>query len=245
MTRCSNCGREVEGGQNFCPYCAQPLQAAGTRQGEAPAAPAPGAMQTAGAGRERFLRSEDLEPPSVVPLASFGEQRGESDRSQRKLFLVVGVASVVLLVALVGLFSTDAGKSLLQRASGGPRVDRLEGGLRAGSPEFDQYRDKVFVDFNPDEDAGTSPRPIGDVVVQMKPTIRNFTGRTLSGLELRGWAVDLAGNTIRERTFIVIPGRQNELEPNKTMSPSLLIEGIRQDATIANLKVEVTGFKFK
>lgn len=240
MTLCSNCGKEVEAGQNFCPYCAEPVRA-----GDA-APTAPGAMQVAGEGRGRFLRSEDLEPPSVVPLSSFEDRRDESDRSQRKLFIVVGIASAVLLAGLVGLFSTNTGKGLLQRATGGPRVDRLEGALRPGSPEFDQYREKVFLDFDPDGgDAGTSERPIGDVVVMMKPTIRNFTGRTLNGLELRAAGLDLGGEVIRERTFVIIPGRQNELEPNKTISPSLLIEGVPKTATIARLRIEVTGFRFK
>lgn len=249
MTHCDNCGKEVEAGQNFCPYCAQPLAAdtagAHARRDAASSPPPAGAMQPAREGRDRFLRDEDLEPPSVVPLSSFEDREDESGKSQRKLFLVVGAASVVLLAALAVLFSTNAGRSLMQRATGGPRVDRLEGAVRQGSPEFEQFRDRVFVDFDPDSDAFQSKRPIGDLVVQMKPTVRNFTGRTLSGLELRAAGLDLSGEVVKERTFVVIPGRQSELEPNKTMSPSLLIEGIRQDATLANLRIEVTGFKFK
>ena len=244
MTRCSKCGKEVDAGQNFCPYCAEPLTAAGREQLEQ-AARSAGAMQPSGQEREHFLRDSDLEPPSVVPLSSFEERRGETEKSQRKLFVVVGAASAVVLAGLVLLFTTAAGKSLLQRLTGAPPADRLEGAARAGSPEFDQNVQKIFVDFYADNDASYAPRPIGDTVITMKPTIRNFTNRTLGGLELRAAGYDLAGQVVRERTFVVIPGRQNELDANKTMSPSLVIEGVRQDQMPASLRIEVTAFRFK
>lgn len=240
MIRCSNCGKEAEAGQNFCPYCAQPLADAEAREWDAPA----GALQPSARGRGRFLQQEDLEPPSVVPLSSFDERRGETDKSQRKLFLIVGAASAVVLAGLILLFSTEAGRSLLP-SSGASRTERLEGALRPGSTEFDQALGRIFLDFTPDEDATTSPRPIGDTVVQMKPTIRNFTGRTINGLELRAAGYDIGGQVVKERTFVVIPTRQAELEPNKTFSPSLLLEGISQNTMPASLKVEITGVRFK
>ena len=159
MTRCSKCEREVDAGQNFCPYCAEPLTDAGREQLEQ-AARSSGAMQATGQERERFLRDSDLEPPSVVPLSSFDERRGETEKSQRKLFIVVGAASAVVLTALVLLFSTAAGKSMLQLLTGAPPPDRLEGAARAGTPEFDQNVQKIFVDFNADDDATTAARPI-------------------------------------------------------------------------------------
>ena len=244
MTRCSKCEREVDAGQNFCPYCAEPLTDAGREQLEQ-AARASGAMQTAGQGRERFLRDSDLEPPSVVPLSSFDERRGETEKSQRKLFIVVGAASAVVLAGLILLFSTAAGKSLMERLTGAPPANRLEGAARAGSPEFDQNVQKIFVDFNADDDATTAARPIGDTVITMRPTLRNFTNRTINALELRAAGYDVAGQVVKGRNFVIIPGRQNELEPNKTMSPSLVLEGIKQGEMPASLRVEVTAFRFK
>jgi hypothetical protein len=244
VTRCSKCGKEVDAGQNFCPYCAEPLTADGREQLEQ-AARSAGAMQPSGQERERFLRDSDLEPPSVVPLSSFEERRGETEKSQRKLFIVVGAASAVVLAGLVLLFSTAAGESLMQRLTGAPPADRLEGAARAGTPEFDQNVQKIFVDFNADDDATTAARPIGDTVISMKPTIRNFTNRTINGLELRAAGYDASGQVVKGRNFVIIPGRQNELEPNKTMSPSLVLEGIKQGEMPASLRVEVTAFRFK
>jgi hypothetical protein len=101
------------------------------------------------------------------------------------------------------------------------------------------------VDFNADDDATTAGRPIGDTVITMRPTIRNFTNRTLNGLELRAAGYDISGRVVKGRNFVIIPGRQSELEPNKTMSPSLVLEGVKQGEMPASLRVEVTAFRFK
>lgn len=234
---CSNCGKEIEDGQNFCPYCAAPTGA--TRAGAS-------ALQTSARGeRGPFLRESDLEPPRAVPLASFGERNETGDRAQRKLFFVVGAASVALLALAALVLATDRGRAWLSGFGSRGQTETLAGALRPGNPEFEQHRDKVFVDFDADQDATQSPRPIGDVVIEMHPTIRNFTGRTINGLELRAAGYDLEGQPVKERTFLVIPRRQSALEPNKTMTPSLLLEGVSPNNIPASLKVEVTGVTFK
>lgn len=238
MTRCANCGRDVEDGHNFCPYCARPL--AGLEEDDAPAATA---LEPSAHGRGRYLEDSDLAPPVAIPLSSFDERRGETDKSQRKLFLVVGLVSAVVLGGLALLFSTKAGRALLP-ASGGA-AERLEGAHRPGSPEFEQALARLFLDFNADQDATTSPRPIGDIVISMKPTIRNFTGRTINGLELRAAGLDINGQVVKERTFTVIPNRQPALEPNKTFTPSLLLEGVAESTMPASLRVDIVAVRFK
>ena len=76
--------------------------------------------------------------------------------------------------------------------------------------------------------------------------MRNFTGRTLRGLEIKGSVVDRQGQPVRERTVVVIPTQQQpELEPNRTMLVVIRIEGMTDADDRANIKMEVTGFKFK
>ena len=111
--------------------------------------------------------------------------------------------------------------------------------------EFDQIRERIIVDFDPDERALVNERALGDVVINLRPVIRNFTGRTITGLELKAIAVDLANQPVKERTVVPIPNQLSELEPNKTFSPSILLEGIRQDNRPANLRIELTGVRFK
>jgi hypothetical protein len=241
---CGNCGKEVEAGQKFCPYCAQPL--GGVAEEEKESAPSAAALQRTAEGRSQFLSNKDLEPPSVVPLSSFDESKGEESKSQRKLFIIVGAATIVVLGALALLFSTNAGRSFLQSFNPPAQEERLEGALRPGSPEFDEAMQRIRLDFIAnDQDATTSERAIGDKIVTMKPTIRNFTNRTINGIELRARAYDLEKNVLKERTYVVIPKRQSELAPNNTYSPELLLEGFKQSDFIADLSVEITGLKFK
>jgi len=50
------------------------------------------------------------------------------------------------------------------------------------------------------------------------------------------------GKPVKQRTVVVIPGRQPELDPNKTMRVSILIDGFTDEDDRANIKMEVTGF---
>jgi hypothetical protein len=43
----------------------------------------------------------------------------------------------------------------------------------------------------------------------------------------------------------VVPGRQPELDPNKTMRVSILIDGFSDSDDRANIKMEVTGFTIR
>jgi hypothetical protein len=152
------------------------------------------------------------------------------------MFVVVALASAVLVAGLIWLATRPSARSA---------EPRLAGAIRPGSSEFAQFGDRLILEFDPDQNATKAPRPLGDVVITMQPTVRNFTGRTINGLEVRAWALDLSGQTIKERTIILIPERQAELGANKTMSPTILLEGIKSDNEPANLKMEITGVKFK
>ena len=160
----------------------------------------------------------------------------EKDRTRRTIFIVVALASALLVAGLVFLATRPSPRSIEQR---------LEGALRPGAPEFEQFRERIVIDFDPDEDATQADRPLGDVVIQMKPIVRNFTGRTINGLELQAAGLDLSGQTIKERIVIAIPARQAELGPNKTLLVPIMLEGFKKDNVPTSLKLELTGVKFK
>ncbi len=159
------------------------------------------------------------------------------DPTRRKVFAIVGVVTAVLIIGVIYMTTR-------QPLSGTAEQPRLEGALRAGSPEFEQARGRVVIQFNPDEDATEAPRPLGDIVMHMTPTVRNFTGRTITGLELHAVVVDLAGQPIRERTVIAIPARQAQLEPNRVLKVPIMMEGFKKEDTRANVKIEMTGLRF-
>ena len=175
-------------------------------------------------------QSEPLsERPSVVPMSSFGAKREERDKS--RLVIYAGVALLALLLA-GGL------AYLATRPTQKPGEEHLAGAVRPGSPDFPG--NKLVVDFDPDENATIGANALGNYVVTMKPTVRNFTGRTVNGLEFRAAGLDLKGNTIRERTYVT----EEEIEMNKTASPAIGLN-FPSDNRPAQLKLELTGVRFK
>jgi hypothetical protein len=162
------------------------------------------------------------------------DRRLEEPESRRTLIIVVAVAAAVV----IALFFY-----LLMRAGGSGAGDpRLQGAIRPGSAEFDQYKSQIVYD---DPEAYESPRALGDIVMSLKTTVRNLSNKTLNGLEMRAVVVDHQNQPVKERTLIIIPTRQPELAPNKTIDVSITLEGFKETDDRANIKMEITGLKFK
>jgi hypothetical protein len=158
------------------------------------------------------------------------------DGTRRKIFIIVGVCAALVVVGFVYLLSRPAAQNV---------EVRLPGALRAGDPAFEQVREQVILDS---KEAFESPRPLGDIVMTLESTARNFTNRTITGLEVRGAVVDSAGSPIRERTLIALPINQTtltELEPNKTLPVRIMLEGFKKSDDRANFRMEVTAVRFK
>jgi hypothetical protein len=161
--------------------------------------------------------------------------RVETGESNRTLIIVVAVVAAVL-IAVAFYF-------LMRLGSSGPSADAgLQGAVRAGSPQFEEYKSKIFLD---DPEATEAKRALGDIVMSLQTTVRNLTGKTLTGLEMRAAVVDYEGKPVKERTVVVIPTRQPELAPNKVMPVQVMLDGMSETDARANIKMEVTGFKFK
>jgi len=162
-------------------------------------------------------------------------QIGDPDESRARLIIiVVAILSAVVIATVIALFFY---------VSRGTSPVTLEGAIRAGSPEFAEYQSKIALD--PPE-AYESKRALGDIVMNLQSIARNFTGRTLSGLEIKGTVVDHQGKPVRENTVVVLPtDKQTELEPNRTMAVQVRLEGMTDKDDRANIKMEVIGFKYK
>jgi hypothetical protein len=167
-------------------------------------------------------------------MATPERQVPDSDESRRTIIIVVAVVAAIGIAALF---------YLLMRASGGGTVEpTLEGAIRAGSPEFEQYASKIVVDK---PEAYESKRALGDIVMNLQTIVHNFSGRTLSGLEIKGVVVDHQDKPVNQRAVVVIPTRQPELENNRSMSVRVMLEGMTEKDDRANIRMEVTAFKFK
>jgi len=153
------------------------------------------------------------------------------EKPRRTIIIIVAVIAAVLIG---GFFYLLLRKSV---ASSPPQT--LQGAIRPGSPDWDKYIKLIALD---DPEADEAKRALGDTVMTLQTTVRNFTGRTITGLEVRGAVVDHDNKPVKQRMLVVIPGRQPELDPNKTMRVSILIDGFSDSDDRANIKMEVIGF---
>jgi hypothetical protein len=160
-------------------------------------------------------------------------------KSESRVIIIAVAVVAALLIAVLFYF--------LMRATGGGTVTpTLQGAIRPGSPEFDQYREQIVLD---DPEATEARRPLGDIVMTLQTTVRNLTGKTLTGLEMRGAVVDHQNQPLKQRTVVFIPspvpGGPVELPPNKTVVARVVLDGMTETDDRANIKMEVTAFKFK
>ena len=157
------------------------------------------------------------------------------EQSSRAIIIAVAVVAAILIG---GVFYVLMRKSMRNS----PPL-RLDNAIRAGSPDFEKYKKLIALD---DPEADESPRALGDIVMTLHTTARNFTGRTIIGLEVHAAVVDHQNQPVKERTVVVIPlPDREELEPNKTMFVGVRLEGMTESDDRANIKMEVTAFRFK
>ena len=118
---------------------------------------------------------------------------------------------------------------------------RLVGALQAGQPEFEEFRRHIAID----EIVGTEKvHPFDTLAVAVTATVRNNTGRNISGLELRGAILDRTNSNVRERTVLVIPRQQKVLESGEAINARILLESVDKESDRAHLVMEVTAIRF-
>jgi hypothetical protein len=158
-----------------------------------------------------------------------------ASESNRTLIIIVAIGAAVVIALLFYL--------LMRAGSGNTGANPvLEGAIRPGATEWQQHQERIVVDS---VEADEAKRALGDTVMTLRGTVRNFTGRTLNGLEIKAAVVDHQDKSVKERTVIVVPTKQGELAPNKTLSVQVMLEGFKETDDRANIKMEVTGFRFK
>jgi len=162
------------------------------------------------------------------------DRRIESTETNRTL--IIGVA-VVAAILIAGLFY-----GLMRLGGGGGGPTGLQGAIREGSPQFAENKKNIVLD---DPEATEAKRALGDITMTLQTTVRNLTGKTLSGLEIRAAVVDYEGKPVKQRAVVVVPTKVPELAPNKTLPVAVTLDGMSDTDARANIKMEVTGFKFK
>jgi hypothetical protein len=158
-------------------------------------------------------------------------------RPKAKVYLLATIVALVIAGVVVTLYYRE-----WNRVATPPPEPRLENALRAGDQEFEQNRERILVEGLK---ATQSTRALGDIVMELTATVKNATGRALSGLEMRGAVVDAQSAPVGERTVIIVPAQQATLKPDESVSVRVLIEGIKPEADRANLRLETTGLRFE
>jgi hypothetical protein len=153
------------------------------------------------------------------------------------IYLLAAIITTLLVLLLAGMLHL----SVTQPFAGSFNEPRLERATRSGAPEFEHLREQIVVEQLV---AMEAPHPFNDMAVEMNATVRNTTGRTISGLEMRGAVLNAQSSPVRERTVVVIPARQTALEPDEAINVRILLEGISHDADRAGMLMEVTGVHF-
>jgi hypothetical protein len=151
-----------------------------------------------------------------------------------------------MLAALVTLAITLLAAGIYYVAVTQPIVtpyaeSRLEGALYTGQPEFDQFREQIVIEQLVGKE---KVHPFNNLAVELTATVKNNTGRDISGLEMRGAIRDAQNSIVRERTVLVIPARQTILEADEAINVRILLERIDKDSDRAHAVMEVTGIRF-
>src|SRR6266498_2556066 len=108
-------------------------------------------------------------------MAATEKRVEDANESRRSIIIMVAVISAVVIA---GLFY------LLMRATGGGGGEpRLEGAIRPGSPEFEQYRQRIVLDQPEAEEA---KRAFAYLVISSHTTAHHLPGPKTNGLESRG-----------------------------------------------------------
>jgi len=164
------------------------------------------------------------------------EQDIAERRERRNLVIIVALIAAVVIAGLFIVLMRAA-----QNSGGSPPT--LANAIKPGSPEWDQYIKNIALD---EPEADEAKRALGDTVMTLRTTVRNFTGKTLTGLEIRAAVVDHQNKAVRERHVVFIPTDAHpELANNKTLPVAVVLDGMTDTTDRANIQMQVTGFTLK
>lgn len=146
--------------------------------------------------------------------------------------LIIGTVLVATFIGIISLKQSD--KDVQNQV--------LQGAFIEGSPEFALYTRKIVLQTNEDRTT-ESPTGMGTIVMNINGIVRNITGKTLTGLEIRVSVVDMSGKTVKDKTVLVIPKQAEKLENGQNLPVQVLIEGFNKDDDRAQIRWKVTAIK--
>jgi hypothetical protein len=184
-------------------------------------------------GFQGFTKNEE----NVMRIAYRGPALISEPELRWPILVLAAVITALLTISMAGLYYLAATQSEVNSDT----EPRLEGALYAGQPEFEEFRQRIAIE----QLVGTEKvHPFDTLAVAMTATVRNNTGRNISGLELRGAILDRNNSSVRERTVVVIPQRQKILESGEAINTRILLDAMDKESDRAHLVLEVTAIRF-
>lgn len=154
-------------------------------------------------------------------------------QARRSIILIAVIALIVVAVlVLIVTRSRPQYQQMLQNVS------------RAGSAEFDGYRDKVGLEII---EKIEHPNMVGMSQYEIQARLTNNGDRTITGIELAGKIQGLDDQIIKESISLPIPRLRSEpLKPGESMKVAVKIDrpGNVSDADVKDLLIELHGLSF-
>jgi hypothetical protein len=173
--------------------------------------------------------------PSNSYMKTLEDLEKKPEKGSKKAFWIAAVVAALAVAGIVAILLTRPTTEEYQQQT-------IEGAFREGSPEFEALTKKIVVETDK-ERTTESPVAMGTIQMSIWGKIRNLTGKTITGLELKVSVVDLAEKTVKEKTEIVIPKKQPSLEPLEVMPVNVIMDGFKKEDNRANIHWKVTAIK--
>lgn len=162
-------------------------------------------------------------------------EKPPAETGNSKKFIGTVLAALLLVITTSGFYSTCTSRQALQQ-------QQLEGAVREGTPEFETLTKRIVIQTD-ENNTMQSPTGMGTITMFIRGKIRNFTGKTLNGLEIKVTVVDQLEKPVKDKTLIVVPSQQPTLETNQMMPVNVMIEGFSKDDDRAMIRWKVTAIK--
>ena len=160
---------------------------------------------------------------------------GERDRS-RALLIVGAIATLMLALMITAL--------TMSKPTSEKEVENM---VRAGSAEFDAYKNKVVLEVNPDSKM-VYPNMIGMWQLAVTATLSNRGDRELTGIEVTGKMINLEDKVIAHTSVRPIPRIQSApLKPGESITVKVKVDAPAKitEGEVKDILMELSGLRFQ
>jgi hypothetical protein len=163
------------------------------------------------------------------------ETERATEQRRSRLILGFGAIGAIALALVIVIFLARP-----QRQS-----RELANIRRAGSPEFEAYKDKVTLE---DPETLVYPNQLGMNQFAVHARLHNRGQRTLTAVEILGKVYDLRDQVVAQATSVPIPRvRREPLKPGESMPITVRIDTPAKvkEADVKDVKIELQGLRFQ